>query len=389
MGVVGRVTARAAVRWCIVAVLIVHGLLHLIGAPSPLWLAASLLVVTSAVLLAVRPRVWWRVGLLAAIVSQVAIITDWREAWAGTVANVVLLAAALHGAAAEGPWSLRQRYRTIAASTACAPSPGVLTEAHLAGLPAPVARLVRRTGAVGLPIRTGFRAVIRGRIRAGADAPWMRFTGEQVNTFAPLLTRAFCIDATMRGLPADVLHRDIDGTATMDVRAMSLLPITHADGPRMDRSEAVTMFNDLCVMAPDALLIAPVTWNPIDDHRARGTFTVAGHEVTAELVVDDDGDLVDFVSDDRSRASADGRTFTSQRWSTPLHDRRRFGVRRLPSRGEAVWHAPAPEGTFAYLEFELVELHDLEAADAVSHPASLHSGGLAPDGSRNHPVTRR
>ena len=77
------------------------------------------------------------------------------------------------------------------------------------------------------------------------------------------------------------------------------------------------------------------------------------HTVTAELVFSQDGDLVDFVSDDRLRSSSDGKTFTRQRWSTPVRDYRTFGSRRVCTNGEGRWHAPAPEGNFAYLDFSL------------------------------------
>jgi hypothetical protein len=65
----------------------------------------------------------------------------------------------------------------------------------------------------------------------------------------------------------------------------------------------------------------------------------------------DEHRLVDFVSDDRFRSSPDGRAFTRQRWSTPLVGHRGLGGRRLATWGEGRWHAPAPEGEFAYLEF--------------------------------------
>jgi hypothetical protein len=63
---------------------------------------------------------------------------------------------------------------------------------------------------------------------------------------------------------------------------------------------------------------------------------------------------VDFVSDDRLAASADGSEFTRQRWSTPVGEYRRIGALRVMSRGEGRWHPP--EGEFAYIELELVDL---------------------------------
>lgn len=202
----------------------------------------------------------------------------------------------------------------------------MVTEVDLAFLPEPVAACLRRCGVVGHSRVVKFRAVGHGRIRAGAATPWMSFTGEQVNTFGPDPARFFLMDATMR------------------VGAGALWPIVDALGPEMDRAETVTVFNDLCIMAPAALLDAPVTWQVLDDHRAVGTYTAAGHFVTARLTFNDDHELVDFISEDRLRAVPDGRTFVAQRWSAPVGAYRDLGVRRLATVGEGRWHAPAPEG---------------------------------------------
>ncbi len=66
--------------------------------------------------------------------------------------------------------------------------------------------------------------------------------------------------------------------------------------------------------------------------------------------------LVDFISDDRLRASQDGRTCAAQRWSTPIRDYRVVDSRRVATAGEGRWHAPPPEGVFTYLEFHLEQI---------------------------------
>src|SRR5664280_3188145 len=121
----------------------------------------------------------------------------------------------------------------------------------------------------------------------------------------------------------------------------------------MDQAETVTVFNDLCILAPAAIIDAPVTWQRVDDHHVCGTFINGAHTVTAELVFSDDHDLIDFISDDRLRASADAKNFTPQLWSTPVREYRTIDSRRVGTHGEGRWHAPEPEGEFAYLEFNL------------------------------------
>jgi hypothetical protein len=247
----------------------------------------------------------------------------------------------------------------------------VVTEADLAHLPKPVAEHVRRSGAVGQPRVSHLRARIYGRIRASAHSRWMTYTGEQVNTFGPTASRLFWMDARMFGLPVDVLHVFVGQAATMRVKLCSLLRMVNAAGPDMDRAETVTLFNDLCILAPAALIDAAIDWQPIDDTRVRGVFTRGEQTVTAELLFRD-GDLVDFVSDDRMSTSTDGTTFTPQPWSTPVSDYRTFGTRRLAARGEGRWHTVAPKGEFAYLEYNL---------DAIS----VNPGTASADSAEPHP----
>jgi hypothetical protein len=134
----------------------------------------------------------------------------------------------------------------------------------------------------------------------------------------------------------------------MKVRAAALVPVVDASGPEMNEGETVTMFNDMCVMAPATLIDAAIQWEAIDDRLARATFTNAGHTIRAELSFNASGELTNFWSDDRYQTAADGRTMTKARWSTPLRDYRRFGPVRLASVGEGRWHDAS--GDYAYIE---------------------------------------
>jgi hypothetical protein len=384
---------RTAVRWTLGIVVVLHGLIHLLGAAKGLgwssvtqlsepiggalgaaWLAAALLLVLAGVMLVRASPAWWIVAAVAAVLSQAVILTSWSDAKAGTLVNVILLVAAGYGFAAYGPRGHRAEYRRrVAIALADPQCDGVVTETDLAVLPAPVAAYVRRSGALGEPRVVNFRARIDGRIRAGASKPWMRFTGEQVNTYGASTSRLFLMDATMFGLPVDVLHVFVGTSATMRVRLCSSLPIVNAAGPEMDRGETVTLFNDLCVLAPAALVDAPITWQTLDPHHVRAAFTRGAHTVSAELCFNDENELVDFVSDDRTRASADGRHFTPQRWSTPLSGYRTIGVRSVATYGEARWHAPEPEGEFSYLEYNLDEIAYNAGTVAARAPGATYA----------------
>jgi hypothetical protein len=281
------------------------------------------------------------------------VVSAWSDAKAGTVVNVALLLLAGYGLATYGPGSFTAQYDARAAAGGPSEPPArVVTEADLAGLPEPLASCVRASGAVGRPRVTGFSATLHGRIRSGPDDGWMPFTGRQANTFGAAPTRYFLIEARKAGLPVWVFHA-FERHATMRGRLLSVLPVVDGSGPDLDRAETVTLFNDLVLFAPAALVDAPVRWEPVDDRHVRGHFTANGITVTAEIAFDEQHRVVDFVSDDRLRGSADGRSYTPQRWSTPVTRHQTVDGRGLLAAGAALWHAPEPEGTFRYLEVEL------------------------------------
>lgn len=257
----------------------------------------------------------------------------------------------------RGPRSFRAEFARRAEQQLSGPITGdVLTDDELGALPPIVASHLRATGAVGRPRVADFRAAIHGRIRSGPDQPWMPFTGEQVNRYGGTPSRLFRITASMRGVPTDVYHEFVGAEATMRAKVLSMFPIVNARGPEMDRSETVTIFNDMCVLAPAALVDAPIEWESIDERAVRGTFTRLGETVSATLVFGDDGLLGDFVSDDRFRSSGDGSTFEAQRWSTPLGRYRPMRGRLVCTHGEGRWHPDPPDAEFAYLEYELDDI---------------------------------
>jgi Family of unknown function (DUF6544) len=360
-------------RWIVVVLLVVHGGIHLMGfakafgyAELPqltqpvsremgvVWLAAGLLVVASALTMVASPRSFWIVGGVALIASQVAILSAWSDANAGTIANVVLLLAVMHGWFNHGPQSFRAQFeRDISSGLARPSEAAVVTEADLTSLPEPVRRYLRATGVVGRPRVLNYRVRFQGRIRSGPGSRWMPFEAEQ-QSFADQPTRLFLMHARMFGLPVEVFHRRIGGHATMQVKIVGAVPMVDARGEAMDRSEAVTLFNDMCLLAPGTLLDPRIAWEPVDARTARAHFTDGEQTISAVLLFGGDGLLTNFISDDRSRSSPDGKTFTRLRFSTPTRDYRDFGPARLASYGEARWMLP--DGEFTYGEFRLQEV---------------------------------
>lgn len=230
----------------------------------------------------------------------------------------------------------------------------VVREEDLRALPEPIQKYLRVTGSVGQPLVRSFKATWKGHIRGSATEAWMPFDAEQYSFYGAEPSRLFFMEATMKHLPVAIFHRFEGEAATFRVRLLAAFPIVDAKGPEMNTSETVTLFNDLCILAPSMLIDPSIRWEPIDAHSARAHYTRGKETITAVLKLNDAGELVDFVSDDRFAASPDGKAFTKLRWTTPVRDYHSFGPRRAPAFGEARWE-PAT-GAFAYVELELQDI---------------------------------
>jgi hypothetical protein len=152
-------------------------------------------------------------------------------------------------------------------------------------------------------------------------------------------------------VPAYGYHRYVGDSASMVVKLFGLVPVARVSGPHMTRAETVTMFNDMCLLAPATLIDPAIQWDARDDSTVRGRYTHAGHTIAAELSFNDAGELVDFWSDDRGQLSADGTSIRQARWSTPAGQYRDFGAFRLTGSGAARWTGGGQ--SFAYIEIAI------------------------------------
>lgn len=362
-------------KYILVALLIIHGLIHLLGfvkafdlaqpaqlqAPitrplGVLWLVAALLLVGSGGMVLVAARWWWLPAALGIVLSQILIISAWGDAKAGTIANVLLLLPLVVAALAVAPWNFRAQYeRAVAVGfQQSAPQAPVklLTAADMAHLPPVVQRYLAFVGAVGQPQVWNYRVRFRGALRNGPDDQWMPVVVDQ-QSFVNPPARLFLVEASMFGVPFTAFHQYVGPSATFQVKVAALLKVVDAKGTEMNQSETVTLLNDMFLLAPATLIDPHIVWEEVDPLTVRATWTNVGNTVSAVVSFDQSGALVNFVSEDRYRTS-DGKQYARLRWSTPVRAWREVDGRKVFSAGEAVWTLPS--GEFAYGRFDFADI---------------------------------
>jgi len=353
-------------------VIIIHGAIHFLGyikARNPgmltqltqpvsraagfAWLAAGCLFIAGGLLYLGRLEYWWIVAGPAVLLSQTLIFLSWKDAKLGTIGTVVVLIPLIIAIADALPGSFCNIYKQEALrGIRRLGHPAIVSVDDIRKLPLPVQNYLRYTGTVGNPRVQNFRATFTGKFRRSMESGWMDFTSRQYDFF-DRLTRLFFIESSVLGIPIDGLHRYKDSSATMQIKVASLEKVVDAKGDTMTKSETVTMFNDMCIMAPATLIDSSIRWETIDSLTARGTFTNAGYTISAVLSFNTQGELVDFSSDDRSM-SADGVTYENYRWTTPLRDYKDFDGRKVATKADLIWHMP--NGKYVYGKFHLVDI---------------------------------
>ena len=229
--------------------------------------------------------------------------------------------------------------------------PEPLTETDIEHLPEVVKNYIRYSGFIGKDKILNFRAECRGGIRFGPDEEYMPLKSIQYN-FTDSHSRLFYIVAKKKGIPAIGLHLYRKAKAIFQIKLLGLFTVVNANGPKMDKGETVTVLNDMFFLAPGSLIDKRIQWQIINSLSVKATFTNEDIQISAVLIFNNEGKLVNFISEDRYET--DGKEYKNYPWETPTTDYGEFNGHRLSSKAKLIYNRP--EGDFCYGEFELVNV---------------------------------
>jgi len=214
-------------------ILLLHGIIHFMGFAKAfdygnmtqftkeiskpmglLWLLTGLLFMVSTVLNIMKKDTWPILAIIAVLVSQILIFIAWKDAKFGTIANIIILVAAIIGFASN---HFENKYKgdVRSAIEKSKTDSEIITERDLEHLPLPVKKYLAYVGVVGKPKINNVRIVFEGQMREkGKD--WFPFTSEQYNFF-DTPTRLFFMKAKIKGLPTYGYHKyDREGASMLN-----------------------------------------------------------------------------------------------------------------------------------------------------------------------------
>jgi hypothetical protein len=229
----------------------------------------------------------------------------------------------------------------------------ILTEKDIEHLPLPVRKYIQYSGAIGKSKPQNVRITFNAKMLSKPGAAPMNATSEQYN-FLGSLTRLFLMKASKMLVPFHACHVYCYETATFVVRIANLFNVVDVKGDDLTTAETVTFLNDMCIFVPGNLYDKRLTWKEIDSLSCAVTIENGKYRVSAILYFNEKGELINFVSDDRSALQNDGK-LKKARWSTPVKEYKEIDGRRIPTYGETIWNYP--EGDFTYGTFTLKSIN--------------------------------
>lgn len=233
----------------------------------------------------------------------------------------------------------------------CVPENPIINEADLLHLPKPVQEYLKYVGVIGTEKVQNFKVTFEGQMKMDPKKDWINVKTEQHN-FVANPTRMFYIVGNISGIPILGLDSFKNGKGNMLIKLAGLFTVANALGPEMDSGAAVTLFNDMCLMAPSTLIDPRIQWESVDALTAKATFNADGCIVSAVLSFNVLGELTNFSTDDRYMTV--GKSYQKVRWSTPVKAYKDYKGMKLLSYGEGVWHLP--EGDYCYAKFRVKEI---------------------------------
>ena len=227
----------------------------------------------------------------------------------------------------------------------------LLKEEDILNLPLPVQQYLKYVGVIDSPKVYSYTVDFTGLFKMDEDKDFAPMTANQTS-YQKDLTRLFYMKLKYKGFKVAGLHHLVDGQAVMEIKLLDLIKVVDERGDAMNQAEMVTMLNDMALFAPATLIDERITWETLDDNHVVATFTNRSYSVQATLVFNEEGQLINFISDDRY-ATINGQSETV-RWTTPITEYKKINGFMLPHKGSAIWNYE--DRQFEYIKLNIIQI---------------------------------
>ncbi len=356
-------------RTVLALIFLIHGTIHFMGFAKAydfgqmtvltkaiskpigwLWLLAGLLFILSGILYVSKREIWPMLAIIAVVLSQILIFTVWKDAKWGSLFNGLILVV---GIVALGTHQFNNMVKQETLELLVPPTAidhRAINGNDLKHLPKSVQRWMQHSGVLGKERIVSVRLKQRGEMKTKPEGKWMPFVAYQ---YYDVGNPAFVWSTEVDFMPmVKLMGRDkfTNGEGEMLIKMAALLPVAQEGHNDKINSGAMLRFMAEMTWFPSAALNDYITWETMDEHSAKATFTLHGETVSGLFTFADTGEMVSFEA---QRYYGGGPGATLQTWLIRTSGHIDFNGYKIPGKCSVIWKLK--EGDFNWLNLELTD----------------------------------
>jgi len=361
-------------RLLFAALLIVHGLIHVIGflkewkmGPSTIlsgktlfplttgaakfagiiWLFTSLLWIVAMLGFVLKKDSFWIPALIALVLSQILVVIYWQDARYGTIANIIIFVAVLVNIARV---SFEKRVNNeVSALLVLRTSSREIRKESIAFLPPVVKNWLEVTRSTSV-VPSNVKLIQKGAMQSKPGADWMPFDATQYYTIEP---PGFLWNARIKAPGCIIIAgRDKfeDGKGNMLIKALYIYTLANASGKEIDQGTMLRYMGEL-VWFPEAAIKEYYQWEQIDASTAALTMTYDGTTARGVFIFDEKGLVKSFSA--KRFGDFDGEV-RMETWEVKVTEYSEMNDHLIATKCEVTWKLK--DGDFTWLKLEVRDI---------------------------------
>lgn len=357
-------------RFAYIAIVILHGLIHLLGFVKgygfkevkelslPIsrimglfWLLASIMYLLYGYLLIVGNKYTWLIGFIAVLLSQILVIIFWKDAKYATILNIIILIVSTMSLGHYNFQKQIQEETNGILNSFKEPKGKVVSEKDIDDLPEPVQKWIRHTGIMGKSFINLGKVTQQAEMKMKpGQEKWMRANALQYTSIddpAFIWTVDLKMNQVMYIKGRDKFE---NGKGEMLIKMNSLFNIVDERGEKLDEGTIQRYLGEL-VWFPSLALSPYITWEQVSDTSAIATMNYKGTSGSGTFFFNSDGDFIKYSAMRYQGNEPDAKRYE---WVLLVKDYKTFEGVRVPAKMTATWKLD--EGDWTWLKLEITDL---------------------------------
>ncbi|GAB1454492.1 hypothetical protein MASR2M47_45480 [Draconibacterium sp.] len=315
------------------------------------WLLVTVLLIISGIGFIKKENWWSWLAIVSALVSFVLIITVWKDAKFGIIANFIILIAAFISIMTLSFNRKTESEIALIMEQSEGLEKTTVSEIEIRELPEPVQKWLRVSGVVGKEKiqSVWLKQKVRMKMKPEQKS-WNEAVAEQYFT---IRNPAFIWKVKMKMFSfISVAGRDKfeKGKGEMMIKMFSLFNLVNEKGEKMDEGTMQRFLGEI-VWFPTAVLSPYTKWGPINNYSAKATMNYHGTSASGIFTFNENGDFVKF-----STLRYLGNDLDSKRYNWVINaiERTEFDGIAIPTKLDVNWSLD--DGIWKWLEIEILDI---------------------------------